>query len=136
MSQPVQLRRGPIEPMQTFVDPVCKMTVTPESAAGTYEYNVQTFYFCAPGCLNKFKADPEKYLAPAKQEDLPQDVEYTCPMHPEIVKIGPGNCPICGMALEPKIVTLDDGPDPELVDMTRRFWICAALAIPIILLDM
>ena len=136
MSALVQLGRGSTEPIQTFIDPVCKMTVTPESAAGKYEYNGETFYFCAAGCLNKFKADPEKYLRPLGQEDLLEDVEYTCPMHPEIVQIGPGTCPICGMALEPKVVSLEDRPNPELIDMSRRFWISAALTVPILLLDM
>src|SRR5690349_6216096 len=107
----------------SYVDPVCGMTVVPETAAGEYEYQGQKYYFCAVGCLNRFKSDPESFLAPTeKKQDLPQDVEYTCPMHPEIVQIGPGSCPICGMALEPKVFSLDTPEDnTELLDMTRRF---------------
>jgi Cu+-exporting ATPase len=125
------------EPTESIeIDPVCKMLVSPETAAARYDYKDKTYYFCNVGCKERFAAEPEKYLEPAKQASLPQDVEYTCPMHPEIVQIGPGTCPICGMALEPKTVSLEDRPDPELIDMTRRFWISAALAIPILLLDM
>jgi Cu+-exporting ATPase len=119
-----------------FTDPVCGMKVTPDSAAASYEYQGDTYYFCSSGCGAKFKQDPQKYLKPATQKDLPQDVEYTCPMHPEIVQIGPGSCPICGMALEPKVISLDDRPDPELVDMTRRFWISGILALPVFVLAM
>jgi Cu+-exporting ATPase len=119
-----------------FTDPVCGMKVSPDSAAGKYDYNGETYYFCSKGCEAKFKNDPEKYLNPTPQEDLPQDVEYTCPMHPEIVQIGPGSCPICGMALEPKEITLEDKPDPELIDMKRRFWISAVLTLPVFVLAM
>src|SRR5690242_8954157 len=104
MAQPIQLRRGPAEPLQTFVDPVCNMTVTPESAAATYEYRGEKYYFCAVGCKDRFAADPNKYLSPAtvpeqsKTQNPKTEIEYTCPMHPEIVQIGPGSCPICGMA--------------------------------------
>ena len=123
-------------PQGEFIDPVCGMSVAPETAAGSFEHNGETYYFCSTGCLNKFKADPQKYLEPRSQEDLPQDVEYTCPMHPEIVQIGPGSCPICGMALEPKEITLEDRPDPEYIDMKRRFWISAVLTIPVFILAM
>lgn len=124
------------DPAGQFTDPVCGMRVSPETAAGKNEHNGETYYFCATGCLEKFKADPEKFLNPQPAEDLPQDVEYTCPMHPEIVQIGPGSCPICGMALEPKEITLDDKPDPELIDMRRRFWISAVLTLPVFVLAM
>jgi len=117
-------------------DPVCGMKVSPDSAAGRYDHKGKTYYFCSKGCETKFKAQPEKYLNPVTLQDLPQDVEYTCPMHPQIVQIGPGSCPICGMALEPRKITLDDTPDHELLDMRRRFWISAALTVPVFVLAM
>ena len=125
-----------IDKAGTHVDPVCKMLVSPETAAGEFEHDGKHYYFCSNGCREKFAADPQKYLGPVTTENLPLGVEYTCPMHSEIVQIGPGSCPICGMALEPKDVTLDDEPDPELIDMTRRFWISAVLTIPVFLLAM
>jgi Cu+-exporting ATPase len=118
------------------IDPVCGMTVSPATAAGKYEYQDKTYYFCAIWCLDRFRLDPEKYLGPQKQEDQPTDIEYTCPMHPEVVQIGPGSCPKCGMALEPKIISLDDKPDPEYLDMKRRFWISAMLTLPVFALSM
>lgn len=136
----VQLGRNKskVEDSQTFVDPVCKMLVKPETAAAQFNYKGETYYFCAVGCQTKFRQNPEQFLN-LEEKPAPMtssDVEYTCPMHPEIVQIGPGSCPICGMALEPKIFSLDDAPDPELIDMTRRFWISAALSIPVFLLAM
>ncbi len=85
-------------------DPVCGMEVTPAGAAGSYEFRGQIYYFCAKSCLAKFQADPLKYLEPKPAPPVTGDagIEYTCPMHPEVVQIGPGSCPICGMALEPK----------------------------------
>ncbi len=118
------------------IDPVCGMTVDPKNAAGSHQYKSETYHFCSAGCETKFKADPEKYLNPNEDEHQPLDVEYTCPMHPEIVQIGPGSCPICGMALEPKEITLEDRPDPEYVDMKRRFWISAVLTFPVFVLAM
>jgi P-type Cu+ transporter len=119
------------------VDPVCGMTVAPERAAGRFEYRGHTYYFCGKGCLERFKADPAKYLGPPAPERPPAPgTTYTCPMHPEIVRDGPGACPICGMALEPTMPSLDEGPNPELVDMSRRFWIAAALALPVFVLAM
>ncbi len=133
----VQLGRKPVEPVQEpHVDPVCKMLVMPETAAATFDHEGTTYYFCNPGCKTKFAADPGKYLDPQPIEDLPQDVEYTCPMHPEVVQIGPGSCPKCGMALEPKEITLNDQPDPEYTDMKRRFWISAVLTLPVFVLAM
>lgn len=133
----VQLGRKPVEPVQEpHVDPVCKMLVMQETAAATFDHEGTTYYFCNPGCKTKFAADPGKYLDPQPIEDLPQDVEYTCPMHPEVVQIGPGSCPKCGMALEPKEITLDDQPDPEYIDMKRRFWISAVLTLPVFVLAM
>ena len=123
------------------IDPVCGMTVDPRSAAGSYDYHGTTYYFCNPSCLVRFKNDPESYLKPADERPKPampagETVEYTCPMHPEIVREAPGSCPICGMALEPRTASLDDQPNPELVDMTRRFWIGAALGLPVFVLAM
>jgi len=122
-----------------FIDPVCGMSVEGETAAGNYEFNGKTYYFCSTGCLNKFRQNPQAFLERKQNEKFEaesQGVEYTCPMHPEIVQIGPGSCPICGMALEPKVMTLDEGPDPELVHMTRRFWVCTALTVPVVALVM
>jgi Cu+-exporting ATPase len=119
-----------------FTDPVCGMKVSPDSAAGNYEYKGETYYFCSTGCETKFKSNPAKYLNPTAPEDSAKDVEYTCPMHPEIIQIGPGNCPICGMALEPTVVTLDDQPDTEYLDMKRRFRISAVLTLPVFALAM
>jgi Cu+-exporting ATPase len=160
-------------------DPICDMDVDPEDAAGKYDYQNQTFYFCSVPCLEKFKADPERFLnsgrdnRPAPQtRGLEGDVyicpmdpevresrpgacpkcgmalepaapaapatttEYVCPMHPEIVRPEPGSCPICGMALEPRTVTLEEEANPELVDMTRRFWVGVVLSAPIVVLAM
>ncbi len=130
-------------------DPVCGMMVDPDHAAATIDHAGKTYFFCSAGCAGKFGTDPEKYLAapqlaqPARQADLVQfddirpvpshtadSVEYTCPMHPQIVRPGPGSCPICGMALEPRTAAAEDGENPELVSMTRRFWVSVALAIP------
>ncbi|HEX8738215.1 MAG TPA: heavy metal translocating P-type ATPase, partial [Pyrinomonadaceae bacterium] len=127
-------------PQGEFIDPVCGMSVAPETAAGKYDFQGQTFYFCSAGCLNKFKQNPQSFLEKKKEETNraaeSAGVEYTCPMHPEIVQIGPGSCPKCGMALEPKTVSLDDAPDPEYLDMKRRFGISAVLTFPVFLLAM
>jgi len=114
------------------------MEVTPEKAAGSVAYHGQTYYFCGKGCLAKFQADPEKYLTPTPPAAAPgaENVEYTCPMHPEVVQMGPGTCPICGMALEPKVVQLEEAENPELIDMQRRFWISAALSAPLLVIEM
>ena len=120
------------------LDPVCGMTIDPGTAAGTYDYHGERYYFCHVSCLERFKADPEAFLNPRAEPADAADagIEYTCPMHPEIVQIGPGTCPICGMALEPRTVSLDDDANPELADMTRRFWIAAALGLPVFVLAM
>ncbi len=118
-------------------DPVCGMTVDPENSKHRFEYRGETFHFCCAGCRNKFAADPAKYLEKSKaQESAPDSAIYTCPMHPEIRQTGPGSCPICGMALEPDVVSLDEAPNPELADMNRRFWIGAALSVPPVVLEM
>jgi Cu+-exporting ATPase len=119
-------------------DPVCGMSVERATAQHVAKHAGQRFYFCSVGCQEKFEGDPTKYLdgQPAR-EPMPKGTIYTCPMHPEIVQEGPGDCPICGMALEPMGVPAgDEGPNPELVDFTRRFWIGAALTIPILVLTM
>jgi Cu+-exporting ATPase len=181
----------PILPMKqtapagmSVVDPVCGMTVDPRKAAGSLEHAGQNYYFCSPQCLAKFRDQPERFLGEKQDRSMhethhkaplpgdaieytcpmdpevrqigpgscpkcgmalePADLsalvktrtEYTCPMHPEVVRNEPGSCPICGMALETRVVTLEEEANPELVDMTRRFWISAALSLPLLLLAM
>jgi Cu+-exporting ATPase len=118
------------------IDPVCGMTVDPATPL-RHEHAGTMYYFCAPGCRDRFRADPERYLAPVRPAP-PADPEaiYTCPMHPEVRQKGPGACPYCGMALEPAMVTLDEGPNVELIDMTRRFRVASVLALPIMLFAM
>ena len=121
------------------VDPVCGMRIAPEGAAGRATHKGETYYFCSQRCLTRFKEAPESFIEPknpAPPAVAAVQVEYTCPMHPEIVRNEPGACPICGMALEPRTVSLEDGPNPELLDMTRRFRIGAILAAPVFLLAM
>src|SRR5262245_62192207 len=167
------------------VDPVCGMTVNPDRAAGSVEYDGTTYYFCSKSCVAKFQADPKKYLSGArepmhapqmltigglKKSPGPQSPKteasvrlrspespssfgetafaarqaeaggaregWVCPMDPEVVSDRPGACPKCGMALEPRVADLSDAPNPELVDMTRRFWIGVALGAPVFLLTM
>ncbi len=123
------------------LDPVCGMTVDPATSKHRFEYHGETFHFCSAGCRTKFAADPEKYLTEKTQQKAPEPARpagsiYTCPMHPEIRQVGAGSCPICGMALEPEVASLETGPNPELADMTRRFWIGGALALPAVVLEM
>jgi P-type Cu+ transporter len=126
------------EPAEGVRDPVCGMTVDPHTAAHRHVHRGRTYYFCSAGCRAKFAADPAKYLAgdAASSEPVPEGAIYTCPMHPQIRQVGPGTCPICGMALEPELATADTGPNPELADMTRRFWIGLVLALPVVVLEM
>ena len=125
------------DPAKTATDPVCGMNVNPEKTPHRAEHGGQVFHFCGAGCRAKFIADPERYLEPrAPEPAAPAGTIYTCPMHPQIRQVGPGSCPICGMALEPATVTADEGPSAELVDMTRRFWIGLALTIPVFALEM
>jgi Cu+-exporting ATPase len=125
---------------QDVIDPVCGMTISPADAVGEVEHRGHTYYFCNDTCLERFKADPEEFVGPgagaeraASQAAADPEAEYTCPMHPEIRQKGPGSCPICGMALEPVNVSLEEQPNEELVDMTRRFWWSLALTVPILL---
>jgi Cu+-exporting ATPase len=138
-------------------DPVCGMEIAPEKAAARLDHEGTTYYFCSAKCHDRFVAEPARYIgapkpaapAPVAAAALPAPAaaapvaavaapvgvvaaEWTCPMHPEIVRPGPGACPICGMTLEPRTVTLDEGPDPELAYMTRRFWVGVALSVPLL----
>ena len=173
--------------VNSVIDPVCGMTVNPETAAGSVEFEGKTYYFCSRHCVEKFRENPQRFLAaaapsqpvsigiqrPSKPQPHSTDtreytcpmhpevrqigpgncpkcgmalepvsaapatkVEYTCPMHPEIVRDAPGNCPICGMALEPRTITVEEEENPELVDMTRRFWVSAVLSLPVFLIGM
>ncbi|HEX5868193.1 MAG TPA: heavy metal translocating P-type ATPase, partial [Beijerinckiaceae bacterium] len=131
--------QGPMPAENRVKDPVCGMAVDPHTTKHTAEHNGHPFYFCSAGCRAKFLADPERYLDPtaaASAEPVPEGTTYTCPMHPEIRQVGPGACPLCGMALEPVLVSLEAPPNHELIDFTRRFWIGAALALPIVALEM
>src|SRR5687767_4361851 len=134
----------PPPPPAEVLDPVCGMTIWPADAAGHVDHRVQTYYFCSESCLERFRTTPDAFLGGTREEthaEVPgttpvMRVEYTCPMHPEIVRDQPGACPICGMALEPRTIGLEDGPNPELIDMTRRFRIAAVLTVPVFLLAM
>ncbi|TPI28987.1 heavy metal translocating P-type ATPase [Mesorhizobium sp. B3-1-6] len=119
-------------------DPVCGMNVDRASAKHFVRHEGQGFYFCSAGCKAKFEAEPAKYLAGRPEpQPMPKGTQYTCPMHPEIVRDKPGSCPICGMALEPMgVPTGEEGPNPELVDFTRRFWVSAALSVPLLTIAM
>nr|WP_276327679.1 heavy metal translocating P-type ATPase [Bradyrhizobium erythrophlei] len=119
------------------IDPVCGMKVNPATAKHRFSYQGEEYLFCSGRCRERFEAEPDKYLKPREAEPpMPAGTIYTCPMHPEVRQVGPGSCPICGMALEPEQISLDDGPDPELIDMVRRFWIALALTLPVFVLEM
>ena len=162
------------------LDPVCGMTVNKDTAAGSFEYEGQRYFFCSAHCLEAFRSDPERFIKRAPQQltrpskpisigkgeftcpmhpeihqaqpgacpscgmalepvSVPAPstkIEYTCPMHPEIVRDKPGNCPICGMALEPRTVTLEEEKNPELIDMSRRFWVGVILTAPLLIIAM
>ena len=128
----------------SVTDPVCRMQVDPNTAL-TLDHEGTPYHFCSERCRDRFQGDPASFLTPpqdsddaaSRNQDVNEDVaEWTCPMHPEIRRPGPGSCPICGMALEPVTVTADTGPSPELADMTRRFWVATALTIPVVILEM
>jgi Cu+-exporting ATPase len=131
-----------------LTDPVCGMKVDTRTSQHEYELAGTSYFFCSARCLNKFKSNPNSYLNPAHNDpaitkpamaalpEAAQGTVWTCPMHPEIRRDGPGTCPICGMGLEPLEPTLEEGPNPELIDMTRRFWLSAAFSVPLLLLVM
>ena len=168
MKSPQHNKTEPVK-SEVVIDPVCGMTVDPDSAAGSYEYKEKTYYFCSRHCLEKFRKEPEAFLTntpatmaqpvgiqraksphdknkripgtPGSRQTLDSgiatlDSVYTCPMHPEVVRDGPGSCPICGMALEPRTATLDQEENPELREMSLRFWVCVALSLPLLLIAM
>jgi len=123
---------------ETASDPVCGMSVDPAAGKPNHPHDGTTYHFCSQGCHDKFVADPEFYLTgrhKQKANAAPKGTLYTCPMHPEIVEDHPGDCPICGMALEPMGVPTDE-PNPELIDFTRRFWVCAVLSVPLLIFTM
>jgi P-type Cu+ transporter len=138
-------------------DPVCGMTVDPAKAAAKFEYKGKSYHFCSKRCAERFAAEPEKFLGASGTAGMHTDdpahahasvrgraeagpaaklAKYTCPMHPEIVQIGPGSCPICGMALEPLEVQAEAEADPEYESMSRRFWVSVALSVPLLLIAM
>jgi Cu+-exporting ATPase len=123
----------------TVKDPVCGMDVDPSKSEHHAQHDGHDYHFCSAGCKTKFVADPEHYLTGKRQDvadNLPAGTIYTCPMHPEIRQEGPGSCPICGMALEPETFSLDTGPDPEYLDMLKRFWVSAVFSIPLFIYAM
>jgi len=147
---------GDSPPVAKVKDPVCGMMVTPGAAkGGSHAHAGTTYWFCNPRCNEKFSAEPDKWLAPAEKslahaatapsapppkartESPLANIVYVCPMDPEVRESKPGPCPICGMALEPEaVMTVEEPPNPELVDMTRRFWVSAALSLPLLVLAM
>ena len=132
-----QVHGGPVAGAAT--DPVCGMSVDPASERHSAEFAGETYYFCCAGCRDKFLADPRRYVGATPAEaapSAPAGTIYTCPMHPGVRQVEPGACRICGMALEPVTPTAEAGANPELIDMTRRFWVGLALAIPVAVLDM
>jgi len=122
------------------IDPVCGMTVDPAKTAHHHTVDRRVYFFCSAGCRSKFAADPDKYLKEPgggySAESVPEDAIYTCPMHPQIRQVGPGNCPICGMTLEPVDAVADVGENHELADMSRRFWGGLVLTLPVFVLEM
>ncbi|HET7710227.1 MAG TPA: heavy metal translocating P-type ATPase [Sphingomicrobium sp.] len=124
---------------RTAKDPVCGMDVDPKTTPYRHARDGSDYFFCSARCLDKFAADPDRYLSPSPSATetaalVPNGTIWTCPMHPEIRRNRPGNCPICGMALEPLEPSLEDGPNPELIDMSRRFWISSLLSVPLVIL--
>ncbi|NMJ39906.1 heavy metal translocating P-type ATPase [Roseomonas sp. JC162] len=131
----------PAVPAPSMVkDPVCGMEVDARATPHHAEHAGHAYHFCSAGCRAKFVAGPDRYVhgaaTPLKADAVAPGTIYTCPMHPQIRQAGPGNCPICGMALEPEVATGDEAPNPELRDFTRRFWIGLALTLPVVVLEM
>ncbi|MCL7938981.1 heavy metal translocating P-type ATPase [Halomonas sp. ATCH28] len=126
------------EHVHEVTDPVCGMKVDPHKTEHRASHSGKTWYFCSARCRQKFEGDPNAYLQgyDSPTEPAPPGTIYTCPMHPEVRQEGPGDCPICGMALEPETISADTGPSEELKDMTRRFWIGLVLALPVLVLEM
>src|SRR6202045_401101 len=137
-SHPQAHSGGADEATHLVKDPVCGMDVDPRDDRHRAEVGGSTYPFCSNGCKTKFVANPGAYIAgtPKAPAPAPEGAIYTCPMHPEIRRNGPGSCPICGMALEPEVASEDTGPNPELADMTRPFWIALALSLPVVVLEM
>ena len=134
-----------MENTSAVIDPVCGMTIDPRQAAGSHEHKGKSYFFCSRSCLEQFRANPEKCVVitiPSHSSSNPEvdaadsDVIYTCPMHPEVRQKGPGSCPKCGMALEPEIAAEEEGPNIELIDMARRFWVAALMSIPVLAFGM
>ncbi len=123
---------GPARMVETQIDPVCGMSVDPARAAGSVEHAGKTYWFCGKSCVARFQAEPEKYLRPKPAPAAETGVIYTCPMDPEVRQVGPGACPKCGMALEPLEPAAEEGPNPELTGMRRRFLWSAVLTAPIL----
>jgi Cu+-exporting ATPase len=118
-------------------DPVCGMEVDPATAHNHAEHAGRRYVFCGPRCRKRFVAEPERFLAPKQTEAMPAGAgPWTCPMHPEIVQDHASSCPLCGMALEPMLPSAEDAPDPELQEMARRLWVCAALSLPLVVIGM
>lgn len=131
--------RGQAETGATVKDPVCGMTVDPATTPHHADHAGAAYHFCSAGCRTKFLADPASYVHPKptmRAEPVAPGTIYTCPMHPQIRQVGPGSCPICGMALEPEVATADLRPNPELADFTRRLWIGFVLTLPVVVLEM
>jgi len=149
MSSPQTTSLPILPPAPKEKDPVCGMMVDPQKAAGKVEHGGKTYHFCSVRCAERFQKEPEKFLvepgmagmehAPAAKTPAPplaKNVRYTCPMDPEIIQIGPGTCPKCGMALEPMDLVAEEHPDPEYESMRKRFWVSAALSVPLLILSM
>src|SRR5689334_17914879 len=118
-------------------DPVCGMTVDPAAGKPSFEHEGRRYLFCCEGCRTKFEAAPADYRNGKKPQPkpAPKGTQYTCPMHPEVISDHPGDCAKCGMALEPMgIPPMDEGPNPELIDFTRRLWISGILSVPLLVI--
>jgi P-type Cu+ transporter len=130
-------KHGGTEQADFAIDPVCGMRVDRRTAKHRFEYRGQEYLFCSARCRERFQAEPGKFLEPKQPAPAPSPgTIYTCPMHPDVRQLGPGSCPICGMALEPEQLSLDQPPDPELIDMTRRFRIALVLTLPVFAIEM